>query len=177
MAATLRRALETAATGEDKRLRDLIREVQTLALASRTTPPPEDAFFDLAAPPAAFTSFGRPFWQPEAAGRFAGELRFGAGVLDWDMVERFRSLVDLNLTRLRDHVRTCLLAADSVLLSQVIERFPPHDGILEVVGYLVVATEDGQHYVPGDQYADVQLGYDGSLERWRVPEVLFSRSE
>jgi hypothetical protein len=177
MAATLRRALETAATGEDKRLRDLIREVQTLALASRTTPPPEDAFFDLAAPPAPFTSFGRPFWQPEAAGRFAGELRFGAGVLDWDMVERFRSLVDLNLTRLRDHVRTCLLAADSVLLSQVIERFPPHDGILEVVGYLVVATEDGQHYVPGDQYADVQLGYDGSLERWRVPEVLFSRSE
>jgi hypothetical protein len=107
----------------------------------------------------------------------AGELRFGAGVLDWYLVERFRSLVDLNLTRLRDHVRTCLLAADSVLLSQVIERFPPHDGILEVVGYLVVATEDGQHYVPGDQYADVQLGYDGSLERWRVPEVLFSRSE
>jgi hypothetical protein len=34
-----------------------------------------------------------------------------------------------------------------------------------------------QHYVPGDQYADVHLGCDGSLERWRVPEVLFSRSE
>jgi hypothetical protein len=93
------------------------------------------------------------------------------------MLDRFRSLVDLNLTRLREQVRTCLLAADSVLLSHVLERFPPRDGILEVVGYLVVATEDAQHYVPGDQYADVQLGCDGALERWRVPEVLFSRSE
>ena len=93
------------------------------------------------------------------------------------MVDRFRSLVDLNLTRLREHVRTCLLAADSVLLSQVLERFPPRDGILEVVGYLVVATDDRQHYVPGDQYTDVQLGSEPSLELWRVPEVLFSRSE
>ena len=57
------------------------------------------------------------------------------------------------------------------------EKFPPRDGILEVVGYLVVASEDAQHYVPGDQYADVQLGDGGSVERWRVPEVLFSRSE
>jgi hypothetical protein len=89
MAATLRRALETAARGEDKCLRDLIRETQTLALASRATPPPEDGFFELAGPVPVFTSFSRSFWQPEAAGRFTGEVRFGDGTLDWDMLDRF----------------------------------------------------------------------------------------
>jgi len=178
MAATLRRALESAATGEDKRLRDLIREVQQLALGCRATPPQEDEFFELSGPPSVFTSFSRAFWQPEAAGRFAGELTFGEHAFDWEMVERFRALVDLNLTRLREQVRTCLLAADSVLLSQVLERFPPRDGILEIVGYLVVAMQNPQHYVPGDQFSDVQLdSIDGGRERWRVPEVLFTRAE
>jgi hypothetical protein len=47
MAATLRRALESAATGEDRRLRELIREIQQLALACRMSPPLQDDFFDL----------------------------------------------------------------------------------------------------------------------------------
>lgn len=176
MAATLRRALETAATGEDKRLRDLVKEIQMLALATRATPPGDNDFFELAGAPNVFASFGRAFWQPEAAGRFDGALTFGEGTLDWEMVDRFRSLVDLNVTRLRERVSACLLAADSVLLSNVLERYPPRDGILEVVGYLVVAMQDSQHYLPGDQYTEVQLG-DPVRERWRVPEVLFSRSE
>ncbi len=41
MAATIRRALESAATGEDRRLRELVREIQQLALACRHSPPPE----------------------------------------------------------------------------------------------------------------------------------------
>ena len=45
--ATLRRALEGAATGEDRRLRELIWETQQLALACRTAPPPEEDFFEL----------------------------------------------------------------------------------------------------------------------------------
>jgi hypothetical protein len=112
------------------------------------------------------------------AGRVAGDLTFAGQALDWEMVHRFRALVDLNLARLRDQIRTCLLAAESVLLSQVLRRFPPREGILEVVGYLVVAMQDSQHYVPGDQFAEVQLdAAGGSREWWRVPEVLFTRAE
>lgn len=178
MAATLRRALESAATGEDRRLRELIRETQRLALVCRASPPPEDDYFTLAGPPEAFTTFSRPFWQPEAAGQVTDDLTFAAQGLDWEMVNRFRALVDLNLTRLREQVRLCLVAAESVLLSQVLQRFPPREGILEVVGYLVVAMQDAQHYVPGDQFAEVQIVTGaGSDERWRVPEVLFTRAQ
>lgn len=178
MAATLRRALESAATGEDRRLRELIREIQQLALACRTSPPPDDAFYDVAGPPEVFASFSRTFWQPDVSGRIVGDLTFGGGVLDWQIVERFRALADLNLARLREQVRACLVADDSVLLSHVLRRFPPREGILEVVAYLVVAMQDAQHYVAEDQLVDVQIAASGGgRELWRVPEVLFTREQ
>lgn len=91
------------------------------------------------------------------------------------MVERFRALADLNVARLRERVRACLVGAESVLLSQVLERFPPQEGILEVVGYLVVAMQDSQHYVPRDRFTHIRLEADGGKEPWRIPEVLFTR--
>jgi hypothetical protein len=92
-------------------------------------------------------------------------------------VQRFRALADLSLGRLREHIRMCLIGADSVLLSDILQRFPPREGVLEVIGYLVVAMQDAKHYVAGDQFASVQLdSSDGRSELWRIPEVLFARS-
>src|SRR6266404_720491 len=88
MAATLRRALESAATGEDRRLRELIREIQQHALACRMSPPLQDDFFDLAGPPEVFASFSRTFWQPGVAGHVNGDFTFGGGTIDRQVVER-----------------------------------------------------------------------------------------
>lgn len=176
MAATLRRALEHAASGEDRRLRELIREIQRLAISRQAAPPVEDEFFDLPAPPAVFASFSRSFWRPEAIGQVVGELEAEAGVLDLEMVERFRELAEINLARLREQLRVCLIATDPVLLSHVLDRFPPREGILEVIGYLVIATESEEHYVAPDQLARVRTSTDPERpEWWQVPEVLFAR--
>lgn len=175
MAATLRRALESAATGEDRRLRELIREIQQFALACRNSPPQNDDSCNLAGPAEVFATFSRTFWQPDTTGHIDGTLTFDGGQLDLQALERFRALADLNLTRLREHVQTCLVAGDSVLLSQVLQRFPPSEGILEVAGYLIIATEDPQHYVAGDQLIDIEIAATGGGEFWRVPEVLFTR--
>lgn len=176
-AATLRRALESVASGEDQRLRQLVREIQQHALASRDNPPGEAAFFELTVPPEVFASFSRAAWQPDAAGHVAGDLRFAGNTLDRDLVERFRALADLNLARLREQIRACLLGDKSVLLSDVVKRFPPRDGILEIVGYLVIALQDNSHYVPDDQFVELQLPDDaGRIALWRVPEVLFARA-
>jgi len=44
------------------------------------------------------------------------------------------------------------------------------------VGYLVIAAQTPSHYIAADQYTYVQIGTRDSSNRWRVPEVLFSRS-
>jgi hypothetical protein len=104
-------------------------------------------------------------------------LTFAENILDPEMLYRFRALTDLNVGRLREQVRECLVASESVLLSEVLQRFPPREGILEVVGYLVVAMQDSQHYIADDQFAELQLsGFGGRSECWRVPEVLFARA-
>ncbi len=176
MAATLRRALEHAAVGEDRRMRELIREIQRLSLAQEEMPLGEGGFFESASSPSMFATFSRSFWQPEVVGRVVGELDAPVGVLDWEMIERFRELAEINLVRLREHLRVCLVATDTVMLSHVLDRFPPRDGVLEVIGYLIIAAEGQEHYVAPDQFARVQTSPDpGSPEWWRVPEVLFAR--
>jgi uncharacterized membrane-anchored protein YhcB (DUF1043 family) len=177
MAATLRRALESVATGEDRRLRELVREIQQLALLCRLASPPEESFFEVAGPPNFFSTFSRSFWQMDASGRVGGDIEFAEEVLDWDVVQRFRNLSDLNLNRLREQVQTCLVSSDSVLLSEILQRFPPREGILEVIGYLVLGLQDSTHYVSDDQFSQVRISTDGKSARWRFPEVLFARSQ
>ena len=177
MAATLRRALESVATGEEGRLRELVREIQQLALSSRLAPPTEESFFEVVCSPNLYATFSRSFWQVDVSGRVGDNIEFSEEALDWEVVQRFRNLSDLNLTRLREQVQMCLVSSDSVLLSEILRRFPPREGILEVIGYLVLALQDSTHYVADDQFSHVRISADGTSARWRFPEVLFARAQ
>lgn len=177
MAATLRRALESAASGEDQRLRELIHEIQQFAIIARNDPPSEDEFFELMGPPIPFASFSRSFWQPDSTGSLTDQFSFASdSELDWSMVNRFKNLADLNLKRLRERIRECLATNDSILLSEILRRYPVTDGALEIVGYLVIATQEDTHYVARDQFTSIRVvdGVQGST--WRAPEVLFARA-
>jgi hypothetical protein len=175
MAATLRRALESVSSGEDRRMRELVRDIQQLALACRNAQPSDDSFYDLAGPPEVFGTFSRTFWQPEATGRAAGPFIFEDGTVDLAAIERFRALPHLNLTRLRDQIKLCLISDDVILLSELLRRFPPSQGILEVAGYLVIAVQTSHHYVSKEQVVVEMPVMNGGSESWRVPEVLFGR--
>ncbi|MDB4913704.1 MAG: hypothetical protein JWM95_1348 [Gemmatimonadetes bacterium] len=175
MAATLRRALESAESGEDRRLRDLIREIQKLVLARYDEASSDAMFVDLSGPPGVFDAFNNRFWHPPVIGQFESTAAFGENTLDLAAIERFRALADLNLARLRENLRECLLRSDSIMLSEVLRTHPPREGIIEVVGYLVIAMQDPQHYVPGDQWTEVEIGIETELGSWRIPEALFAR--
>ena len=96
-------------------------------------------------------------------------------ILDWSIVNRFKNLADLNLRRLRDRIRECLATTDSILLSEILRRFPVTEGALEIIGYLVIATQEDPHYVAKDQFTNIQVTEGMRGTTWRVPEVLFAR--
>ena len=127
--------------------------------------------------PVVFASFSRGFWQPDATGSLADGFSFASdSILDWSIVNRFKNLADLNLTRLREKIRDCLATSDSILLSEILRRFPVTDGALEIIGYLVIATQDDTHYVAKDQFTTIRVVDGAQGATWRTPEILFARA-
>jgi hypothetical protein len=86
-------------------------------------------------------------------------------------LRRFRNLPQIRLQELRRNVETCLARDYTVTLQQVLDAFPPRNGVMEVIGYLIVATNESRHLIQ-DETQTVQFP---PRECWRVPRVLFCK--
>lgn len=172
LTSNLRRALETARLAERRRVRELIGEIQTLALRLKGSPPPRADFFEVEEMPEIWAGLSRPLWDEGAAVSLDGALQADASELDWEAFARLQNLPHLSLATLRGNVEACLAEREFVLLTEVLERFPATQGVMEVAGYLIVAGQP-PHYFARDQ--DDELSFDDGA-RWHFPRVMFCRS-
>ncbi|MCX6979138.1 MAG: DUF3375 family protein [Verrucomicrobia bacterium] len=121
--------------------------------------------------PEVWPGLSRPLWDEAHA--IVLDAGLSAAPADADMSEfaRLSGLPLLALETLRANVEACLEKRNFVLLTEVLERFPAAQGVLEVLGYLILAAHP-PHYQAPDQHDDIDLG-DGA--RWRFPRVMFNR--
>jgi len=171
LTANLRRALETARLVERRRVRELVSEIQALALRVKEQPPSRADFFEMEELPEIWPGMSRPLWEEAHAIGLDAGLTAAPSEEDWSDFARLSGLPLLTLDTLRANVEICLADRDFVLLTEVLERFPATQGVLEVLGYLIVAAHS-PHYHAADQHDDLDLG-DGI--RWRFPRVMFCR--
>jgi hypothetical protein len=115
---------------------------------------------------------GRELWVPDDEVGGSGVPEEGDSTLSLDEILRLRQLPQVQLRRLRDNVAVLLRERDAVTLEDVLGAYPPEHGMIEVVGYFVVAAEDRRHYIADDMPASVTL--PGGV-RWRMPSLLFRR--
>lgn len=113
----------------------------------------------------------RPLWDDSHTIPLGVDLISAPNEEDWSDFARLGGLPLLTLEALRTNIETCLGERDFVLLTEVLERFPATQGVLEVIGYLILAAHP-PHYYTADQHDDLELG-DGV--RWRFPRVMFCR--
>lgn len=173
LTANLRRALETVRIAERRRVRELVSEVQTLALAVRDRPPQREAFFEVEVLPRAWTGASRPLWEPGHAIASIDGLLTGLQEAGEEIISAFQNMPHLSLDLLRENVEACLAEEDYVLLSQVLRRFPPQHGLLEVLGYVVIAVQDHDRHAVMSDKLDITCLPDGTP--WRLPRILFGR--
>jgi hypothetical protein len=173
MSASLRRVLDTAHLTERRRLGELLREIRQTALSVCDRPPSEEDFFEVEDFPSVFFSLSRPLWQAPDAVESNGPVELGENEISRDELRRFRNLPQIRLQELRRNVETCLSRDYTITLQQVLDVFPPHNGMMEVIGYLVVATNESRHFV-GDETETIELP-PPKRQRWRVPRVLFCK--
>ena len=173
MSASLRRVLDTADLLERARVLELIAEVQAAALAVKNNPPRDADFFGWDDLPELYIGMSRDLWAPGEDIIGSGRPDEGDSSLSLDEILRLRELPQVQLRKLRENIAALLRERDAVTLNDVVEAHPPEHGMIEIIGYFVVAAEDPHHFIAEDVPTTLTLA---NTARWRMPSVLFRRS-
>ncbi|MEO6204244.1 MAG: DUF3375 domain-containing protein [Mycobacteriales bacterium] len=170
----LRRFLDDQVWLENRRVLELIRAVEGLALEVRDSPPEWGLEVDVAGIDIALP-FERPLYQPPASAAVTSHLVPGNAHVDTDLLF---TQTYIDQVRLVENIRTVLPAHSSTLLSDVVEFFPLEQGAAEIVGYL--ALNDEELSIEMDEDGETLLEYSDPTEpavtkRARLPRVMVRR--
>ena len=170
----LRRFVDDQAHLENRRILDLIREIETHAIRLRADPPhvPAFAMLDALAPEFSLPLCRTLYRPPRNPVLDLGAIEAGDAELNLGALFA-QTAVDEKL--LRERVAELLRSRVQVTLAEVTSAFPPEHGLAEVVAYLRIAGNDGAAV---DESVTETLVIPASGEkaekRVRLPRVIFT---
>ena len=103
----------------------------------------------------------------------AGMATEGAATLSLDAVAALVRQSEIDFRSLRAHIRSALAAAPQVSVAQLLQQFPPAQGLGSVVGYVALGARHGE-LAPGTEQVQ-WLGADATWRAARVPAIHFIR--
>jgi hypothetical protein len=168
----LRRFLDDHVWLENRRVLDLVRSIEAVALTCRTAPP--DLGLDVDEPGLAIAlPFERPLYDARPSARVDSLLEPSADE-DVDVAALF-SQTYVDQTRLAANIRTVVPSRGTTLLSDIVDLYPIEQGAAEIVAYLALADDDIEVHM--DDTDEMLIGYtDGELiRRARLPIVTVRR--
>jgi len=170
----LRRFLDDQVWLENRRVVDIIRTVESVALDLRDNPPGfgldvDQPGIEIVLP------FERPLYQPPAAVVVESQISTATEDADADLLFT-QSYVDQ--ARLVDIIRTALPENSTALLTDVIALHPIDQGAAEIVGYLALNEDDV--FVEMDDSEETTIEYSDPgdpevIKRARLPKVTVRR--
>lgn len=172
----LRRYLDDRAFLENRRIIEIIREVEQHALSLRDAPPPghiaalDAASADIELP------LQRPLFSPPHAPHIdARNLDLGQSETD---AEALYDQVFVDRSVLRAHIRRALQTRTQVSIAEVVAAHPLRLGLAELVAYLAIAAEDADAVIDNDRTERVQwIDGFGTAREATMPVVLFVRGQ
>jgi hypothetical protein len=170
----LRRFLDDQVWMENRRVLDLVRDVESAALQVRDSPPVFGLEID--EPGIVITlPFERPLYSPPAASEVESLIPPTIDEVDPDLLFA-QTFVDQ--ARLIDNIRAVLPEHSAALLSDIVSLYPLEQGAAEIVSYL--ALGDGDVAVEMDDSDETVLDYDDPADplrvrRARLPKVTVRR--
>jgi hypothetical protein len=170
----LRRYLDDRALMENRRIMQLLREVEQHALSVRERPPGA-AFMELdEAGPALELPLERPLFAPPHKPRIAADALL-AGLSDVPADALYAQVyVDRGL--LQAHVRRALQTRSQVSLAELLELRPLELGLAELCTYLALAADDRESVIDDGQHQRVVwTDPEGVAREATLPLVIFTR--
>lgn len=178
----LRRFLDDQALLENRRIMEILRSIESNALALRdagdrtaTLQPPLAECMTIDAPaPALELPFERPLHEPAARPVISAQ-KLLAGEADVDAGALFDQIV-IDKPRLAARIRHLLQSRPQVTLAEVVAAHPLEHGLAELVAYLTLAAEQDQGVF--DDSASERVPWQRSDGAWKIaelPRVIFVR--
>jgi hypothetical protein len=169
----LRRFLDDQAWLENRRIMDLIRNIEHNALEVRERPPRDWKLGLDPTAPSIELPLERPLYSPPVKPRIE-QHKLIEGRDDVDSSALFNQLF-VDREKLRGRIRRALQNRTQIDLKALIDEYPLDLGLAELVSYLAIAAEDPHAVIDESRSDEIKwTGTDGTERRARLPRVVFS---
>lgn len=144
LSSTLRRLLDAHAAADRLRLATVLRDIRQAALRLKGAPSHTNIQLEVDTDADIANPLARTFWTPTQTftSQIARQRPF-----DLEQAKRmataFARMRRLDFRKLRGTIREATVDGDRCTLSELAERFPISGGVVELLGYLQIAHDDG----------------------------------
>lgn len=176
LSSELRRYLDDKVWLENRRIMEILRNIEETALAVRTSPPGERfAEIDGLAPTVRLV-IDRPLFSPPANPEIDDLISVASG--DDISADALFDRVWVDKTQLRTHVWRALQQQDQISISELLEIYPLEKGLAELIGYLSIASGDDTAVIDDSAKQTITWTDDTGVTRQAtLPLVIFTRSD
>jgi hypothetical protein len=170
----LRRYLDDQAFLENRRIMQVIQNIETCAIQAKEAPPKGDVMtLDCPAPGIALP-MERPLYTFPVKPVITETVSLGDGTQVPEKILQASVFVDR--LRLKGIIQSCLGTRDQLTLKQILDRHPLEQGLAELVAYLSIAGEDDKAIFDETQKQQVTWqDHSGTSRKATCCKIIFNR--
>jgi hypothetical protein len=183
--AQLRRYIDDNYLSEERRIMQLVREIESKAL-KLADQAPRDWNFTIEAPKVQLNmTYDRPLWSHRAQPELKNVI-LQEDDQDIDLGALY-DFVYVDTALLEERIERNLQTRDQVTLSELLLRYPLEKGLSELLAYLTIAAQRAQRaeqehdieqaLVPAEEAEYTWLDDHGKQRSARMPELVFTRAK
>lgn len=171
----LRRYLDDKVWVENRRIIQLLRDIEVHAAEISDCPPPGDfTEIDAMAPEIALP-MDRPLFSPPIKPDLEDVIPAPKGDIS---ANALFDLVHVDKSRLQAQIWRALQRRDQISLSEIVTEYPLELGLSELVAYLSIASEDPSSVIDDQSKTCIDwVDGEGTARRASMPRVVFARAD
>jgi hypothetical protein len=176
LSSELRRYLDDKVWLENRRIMEILRNIEETALAVRASPPGERFAEIDGLTRAVRLVMDRPLFSPPTNPEIDDIISVASG--DDISPDGLFNRVWVDKTRLRTHVWRALQQQDQISISELLEIYPLEKGLAELIGYLSIAS--GEEAAVIDDSAKQTITWTdqaGVIRQATLPLIIFTRAD
>jgi len=180
LSSTLRRLLDAQAHQERLRVAELLREIRGLAAAMSSDPPRDEVAIEVDDIVELSSPVSRQFWiEPSEFEQIDLTESTKDSEQRDQMFREFANLHRLDFRAMKSRIQAAAAKRGTITLSELLHASPPQSGVMDVLGYLQIASDDDHiidHDLPEDLSIPSAMNHDRTIVV-TVPRVTFVAKE